>query len=149
MKDCLQGQEDVKTMHGALVNLPRAMQHFLMKRSVCKVGYTLNAFTNRLRYIYFIQTRDWKLSIQSFKLLIGQDMQERNSFKCYCKHKNGRGADRSILCGLVEITNGTVVGDFQDISRCKYDEWCVGPSHEDESVQGLDYGRRILCTKGE
>ena len=46
MKDCLQGREDVKTMNGALVNLPRAMQHFLMKRSVCKVGYKLHEFTD-------------------------------------------------------------------------------------------------------
>ena len=73
---------------------------------------------------------------------------ERNDFKCYCQYKNGRDLKRRISCGLVEMKNGTLIGDFEDISYCDYDEWCTGPFDKDESIQGLNYGRNTLCTKG-
>ena len=75
---------------------------------------------------------------------------ERNDFKCYCQHKNGRESQRTIMCGLVEFSNNkSVVGDFIETSRCNFDEWCTGPSRRDESIQGVDYGRNVLCTKGK
>lgn len=82
------------------------------------------------------------------KIFAGQFLQERDDFKCYCQHKNGRGERSGIMCGLVEIINGTLFGDFTDISQCNGNEWCTGPSSKDESIQGLNYGTDVLCTKG-
>ena len=53
------------------------------------------------------------------------------------------------MCGLTQMKNGTVVGDFTDISRCSLDEWCVGPHQMEGAIQGFDYGRTILCAKGK
>ena len=90
-----------------------------------------------------------RLLNKTLSLHIGQDLLERNDFNCYCQHKNGMDGRNNIMCGLVEIKNGTVGGDFTDIIKCKYDEWCTGPSEIDKAIQGSNYGKNLLCTKGK
>ena len=101
-----------------------------------------------LHFVTVILEKGWTLLSKNVTLNIGQDLLERNNFKCYCQHKNGRDRKNGIMCGLVEMKNRTVVGDFSGIIHCGFDEWCTGPSQIDEAIPGLNYGKKFLCTKG-
>lgn len=72
----------------------------------------------------------------------------QNNFKCHCLYQNGDSLKNDIACGLVEDDNEKNDGDYQTISLCEWGEWCTGPFHRNESVQGMDYGKNVLCTRG-
>ena len=55
---------------------------------------------------------------------------------CYCEHKNGGKGKNGLICKIDE--------KFEKSGSCAVDEWCVGPSDEEEATNRQE----TLCMKG-